>query len=123
MATSVKYDEEKKELIVHGVTITHEQARNVRSLLKLVIDNLADTVPAEVVQKDIKKRIPLAGTPAGTLKAYRSRENLTQAQLANMTGIAQGHISEMERGNRVVGIKIAKKLAKALNCRWEKLVT
>jgi DNA-binding XRE family transcriptional regulator len=123
MATSVRYDEAKRELIVQGVTITHEQARNVRSLLKLVIDNLADTVPAEVVQKDIKKRVPLAGTPAGALRAYRSRENLTQAQLAHKTGIAQGHICEMEKGKRAIGVKSAKVLAKALNCRWERLLS
>lgn len=76
-----------------------------------------------LVQKDIKKRIPLAGTPAGALRAYRYRENLTQAQLAKKTGIAQDHISEMEKGIRAIGVKSAKTLAKVLNCCWERFLS
>lgn len=80
-------------------------------------------VRASVVHAELKKENSLTGTPAGNLKAYRDREGLTQAELAQNANIPQGHISAMERGKRVVGIKIAKKLAKVLNCRWEKLVT
>jgi DNA-binding XRE family transcriptional regulator len=120
MATNIKYNEKKKELIICGVT--HEQEKNIRTYLKIVINNLADTVPAEVIRNNIKKRVPLAGTPAGALKAYRLREDLTQAQLAMKTGIAQSHISAMERGKRAIGIKSAKTMAKALNCRWERLL-
>ena len=120
MATNIKYNEKKKELIICGVT--HEQEKNIRTYLKIVINNLADTVPAEVIRKNIKKRVPLAGTSAGALKAYRLREDLTQAQLAMKTGIAQSHISAMERGKRTIGIKSAKTMAKALNCRWERLL-
>jgi len=123
MATSIKYNEAKKALVVCGVTLSHEQEKNIRALIKMVVDKLADAVPAEVVQKDIKKRVPLAGIPAGALRAYRKRENLTQEQLSKKAGIAQGHISEMERGKRTIGIKSAKTLAKVLNCRWERILS
>jgi DNA-binding XRE family transcriptional regulator len=110
----------KKELIICGVD--RAQEKNLLLLVRIVVDNLADTVPAEVMQKEIKKRVPLAGTPAGALRAYRIREKLTQGQLAMKTGIAQGHISEMVKGKRTIGVKSAKTLAKALNCRWERLL-
>jgi transcriptional regulator with XRE-family HTH domain len=48
------------------------------------------------------------------LRAYRSRENLTQKQLAELTGIPQHHISEMENGKRGIGKERARKFAEAL---------
>jgi transcriptional regulator with XRE-family HTH domain len=39
----------------------------------------------------------------------------TEKQVAELTGIAQHHISEMENGKRPIGKETAKKLAKALN--------
>ena len=49
------------------------------------------------------------------IRACRHRENLTQRQLAQLTGIPQRHISEMENGKRVIGKEIANRLAKVLN--------
>lgn len=85
--------------------------------------DLVIALPAKAVQKRLKRNAPLAGTPAGALRAYRLREDLTQGKLSEKAGIAQGHISEMERGKRAIGIKSAKTLARALNCRWERLLT
>lgn len=53
------------------------------------------------------------------LRAYRSRENLTQRQLAELTGIPQRHISEMENGKRVIGKELAKRLSKALHADYQ----
>jgi len=121
MATNLKYDKAKKQLIICGGA--REQEKNLRSLLKLIMNNLADAVPAETVQQKIRKNVPSAGTPAGALRAYRLREGLTQGQLSKKSGIAQGHISEMERGKRAIGIQSARTLGKALNCRWERLLS
>jgi len=52
------------------------------------------------------------------IRAYRYRENLTQRQLAELTGIPQRHISEMENGKRVIGKELAKVLAAALNADY-----
>ncbi|HEX2769673.1 MAG TPA: helix-turn-helix transcriptional regulator [Geobacteraceae bacterium] len=49
------------------------------------------------------------------IRGGRDKKGLTQKQLAEMTGIAQHHISEMENGKRPIGKETAKKLAKALN--------
>jgi DNA-binding transcriptional regulator YiaG len=57
-----------------------------------------------------------AGDEMGAiLKAARLREELTQKQLSEKTGIPQRHISEMETGKRHLGRKRAEILAQALN--------
>ncbi len=58
---------------------------------------------------------PGESKPAVSLRGARGKEELTQRQLAEMTGIPQRHISEMENGKRPIGKEAAKKLAKALN--------
>jgi len=56
------------------------------------------------------------------LRGYRSREELTQKQLSEMTGIPQRHISELEHGKRQAGKEWAKKLAEALNCDYRRFL-
>ena len=56
------------------------------------------------------------------LKAYRTREGLTQKKLAELTGIPQHHISEMENGKRGIGKERAKKLAEKLNCDYRQFL-
>ncbi len=48
---------------------------------------------------------------AVVLKGLRYREDLTQAEMASILGIHQANISQMERGKRPIGKKIAKKMA------------
>jgi DNA-binding XRE family transcriptional regulator len=50
-----------------------------------------------------------------SLRGARGKEGLTQKQLAELIGIAQHHISEMENGKRPIGKETARKLGKALN--------
>ena len=53
------------------------------------------------------------------LRGLRSREELTQKQLAEMVGIKPSHISEMEHGKRPIGKVMAKRLAKALRTDYK----
>lgn len=41
--------------------------------------------------------------PGMSLAGARHKENLTQRQLSELTGIPQRHISEMENGKRPIG--------------------
>ncbi len=50
-----------------------------------------------------------------SIRGGRGKEGLTQKQLADMIGISQHHISEMENGKRPIGKETARKLATALN--------
>lgn len=51
---------------------------------------------------------------ASVLRGARSKEEITQTHLSELTGIPQRHISEMERGKRPIGKETAKKLAVVL---------
>jgi ribosome-binding protein aMBF1 (putative translation factor) len=58
----------------------------------------------------------LATNRAGVcIRGGRGKEGLTQKQLADLIGVAQHHISEMENGKRTVGKEMAKKLSEVLN--------
>ena len=52
--------------------------------------------------------------PSSVLRGCRSKSEMTQTRLSELTGIPQRHISEMEQGKRTIGRENAKKLAKAL---------
>jgi DNA-binding XRE family transcriptional regulator len=54
-------------------------------------------------------------SPGTLLRGARYREDLTQVELAALTGIPRRHISEMENGRRGIGKQTAKRLAQALN--------
>ena len=60
--------------------------------------------------------------PASVLRGARSKEGITQTRLAELTGIPQRHISEMEQGKRPIGKETAKKLAAALNIDYRVLL-
>ncbi len=59
---------------------------------------------------------------ARALRAYRGREDLTQAELAKKSGNSQSNIAAMESGKRPIGLAVAKKLSRILNCRLERLL-
>jgi len=60
-----------------------------------------------------------AKKPGRILAGARGKEGLTQKQLAEKCGIPQGHISEMERGRRPIGMKTARSLGAALKIGYK----
>lgn len=52
--------------------------------------------------------------PGITLRIRRENAGYTQAQLADMAGLAAANISAIENGRRSMGLIVAKKLAEAL---------
>ena len=59
-------------------------------------------------------RIGVAVTPGEMLRTVRELQELTQTQLATMTGMAQSNLSALETGAREMGRERALVLAKAL---------
>lgn len=54
------------------------------------------------------------------IRMYRERAGLTQAQLADLAGVHQHHISRWERGHHEIGGTNLCKVAEALNMLpWE----
>ncbi len=68
-----------------------------------------------------KDDIAKYGKTGIVLRGARYREGLSQKELAKLTGISQENISKMENGQRPIGEKVAKKLAKALRIDFELL--
>lgn len=61
--------------------------------------------------------------PGVFLAGARYREGMTQAALAEATGVPRRHISEMENGRRPIGKKNARLLADALKIDPRRLLT
>ncbi|MEA1969340.1 MAG: helix-turn-helix transcriptional regulator [Thermodesulfobacteriota bacterium] len=82
-------------------------------LRTLGFSDVSDSIPWKEAFKEFE------GNEVGTsLRGARYKEDLTQIQLAEKTGIPQRHISEMERGKRPIGKKNAKLFANILNINY-----
>jgi DNA-binding XRE family transcriptional regulator len=89
---------------------------NVNRVLNYVKTIEADQEAVSRPWREIIQELnPNESINAGVLRGARGREDMTQQQLAELTGIPQRHISEMERGKRPIGKENAKKLAAVLN--------
>lgn len=95
----------------------------VEADLRKAVSAHTDYMNASEIKSILKQRNPLVGTPGGALKAYRLREDMTQREFAKKAKIEQSHLSEMENNQRPIGMKMAKKLAKILNCDYRRLLT
>jgi DNA-binding XRE family transcriptional regulator len=78
----------------------------------------SESIPWEELAKDRIAKYKKSGL---ALRGARYREGFSQKELARRTGISQENISKMENGQRAVGGKVAKKLAKILHIDFELL--
>jgi DNA-binding XRE family transcriptional regulator len=69
------------------------------------------------------KRIAKYKKSGLVIRGARHREGLSQKALAKKCGVRQENISKLENGQRAIGEKVAKKLAKALHIDFELLLT
>lgn len=102
--------------------ISHAKVLKIERHLKKLIDASEDYMTAPEMRTILKKKDPFIGTSGGTIRAYRAREEMTQQELAEKSGIKQSHISEMEQNKRTIGVKVAKKLAKVLHCDYRRFL-
>lgn len=52
------------------------------------------------------------------LREFRRKAKMTQAKLAERSGVSQGYIAHIESGRRVPSVKTAKKIADVLGIEW-----
>lgn len=57
------------------------------------------------------------------LRGARYREDMSQRQLSEHTGVSVQNISAMENGRRPIGKEMAKRFAKVLNTDWRLLLS
>lgn len=55
------------------------------------------------------------------VKKYRLNKNLSQEELAEISGMHRTYISDIERGKRSISLKNIEKIANALNIKEYKL--
>ncbi len=80
----------------------------------LGLEDISDSVPWRHAFPEFDEE------PSGSvaLRGARRKENLTQNELAEQTGIPQSHISEMENGKRSIGKERARRLGRILNISY-----
>lgn len=61
--------------------------------------------------------------PVLKIRQLRIKAGLSQLALSKMAEVSQSHISEIESGVKRVGLEITRKLALALNCSIEDLMS
>jgi len=59
------------------------------------------------------------GYPGMALRGLRTRDGITQKELANTLCIRQHHVSEMEKGVRTISLDMAKRIGKAYNISYK----
>lgn len=79
----------------------------------------SDSIDWREVAKDSITKHKQAGM---VLRGARFRESMTQKELAKRSGVSQDNISRIENGKRIVGEKVAKKLAKPLKINYRLLL-
>lgn len=102
--------------------ISHAKILKIEKALRKLIEASEGYMTSDEMHSILKKKNSLIGTPGGAIRAYRLREELTQAELAKKSGVKQGHLSEMEQNRRSIGVKVAKKLAEVLICDYHRFL-
>jgi len=102
--TKKRPTEEIVEIRLRGPRKSREAA--VRAVEPLGFQDVSEALPWRSVLPE--------PAPGQALKGARAKEGLTQRALADLTGLPQRHISEMETGRRPIGKQTARILARAL---------
>ena len=93
----------------------------ILSVLDLYLNE--DRVPAKVLHDETKRRHgDYYQSPGYYLRLYRKRADMTQAELADRTGILQHHLSEIENNKRVLGKANAMKLGEVLDFDYRRVL-
>jgi DNA-binding XRE family transcriptional regulator len=87
----------------------------INALQSLGFADVSESIPVDELFEGLKED----SFPGVALLGARTKEGITQKQLSALTGIPQGHISEIENGKRSIGKKRAKVLGKALNVGYK----
>lgn len=103
-----KHPTETVELRFIGPAAAKDEA--ARLLKALGFESADDSIPWRDALPFQDEKLP-----GVCLAGARHRQGLSQRKLAELTGIPQRHISEMENGKRTIGKERARALAKALN--------
>jgi ribosome-binding protein aMBF1 (putative translation factor) len=100
-----------KSIKLNLVGPANKKAEAVNALLSLGFIEDTDSIPWREAFPETSDQELIGSILIGA----RNKAGMMQKQLADMTGVHQRHLSEMEHGKRTIGKKNAKLFAKALN--------
>jgi DNA-binding XRE family transcriptional regulator len=104
------------EMVTLSLRIHRSNAERIKRLVTSIeAEGISDSRHWREVIAELR---PDDSLPAAILRGSRVKEDLTQVQLSDLTGIPRRHISEMENGKRPIGKETARKLATALKCDY-----
>jgi len=102
-----------------SIRIPRERLDEVRSALEAVMARLDDVDNGDMIDSVTFEELFPDFHAGNALRGARSREGLTQAQLAAIVGVKPTHISAMERGKRPIGKEMAKRLGKVFRIGYK----
>ena len=99
--------------------VPKETAKAVQTLLGQLDEGDEGSIPATELFPDLadSKR-----TPGIALRGVRLRMDLTQNEMAEQIGVTQGDLSKMEKGERLIGKKLAVRIGKALRIDYRRFL-
>lgn len=101
----------------YDIPLSHQ--KELEKILEKYSEDDDTPVAWEVLAKERIEKYRKSGL---VLRGMRYREGLSQKHLAEISGITQNEISNIENGKRTVGKKVAEKLAKVLNFDYRMLL-
>lgn len=101
----------------YNIPLSHQ--KELEKVLEKYSEDDDTPVAWEILAKDRIEKYKKSGL---VLRGMRYREGLSQKHLAEISGITQNEISNIENGKRTVGKKVAEKLAKVLNFDYRMLL-
>ncbi len=116
MSVVTKKHHINEEMVTINLRVHRNNVTKIKKYIETIeaVDDRTYTIAEVFPEYENEHQIPI--------RAYRYREDLTQRELAQLTGIPQRHLSEMENGKRVIGKERAKLLAKALNTDYQRFL-
>ncbi len=99
--------------------VPKDAAHAVETLLSQLDESDEGFIPATDLFPDLGDQ---KKTPGIALRGVRLRLGLTQKEMAEKIGVAQGDLSKMEKGERAIGKKLAMRIGKALGIDYRRLL-
>jgi DNA-binding XRE family transcriptional regulator len=87
---------------------------------RMTVRLLAETRESTALPAELWDEIETATSPIGPLRKWR---NMTQAALAEATGLSQGYLSELEHGKKTGDVATLRTIAGVLGVTLEDILT
>lgn len=106
-----KHHTDKEQIELHFTGPKEKREEAIRLMRDIGYEDTSESTPWREAFPELEEE-PFYSI---VLRGARRREDLSQAELAEKTGIPQSHISQMENGKLEIGKERAKRLGEVLN--------